>query len=299
MPDRDPEKAKQAKRNWYMKNKERVLQQKREKRAAQKKLKPPKPPKPPPTPEQIARARELNRLACNRYRAGHLAQVRAVNRDYYRRHRDQIVQQQRIRRARNRQTPSPFRKLRALADVCAARLLELDHGYARIAPAPQDPQKDKLNQKLYRERQYASVNGIEAVKALHRRRYHERMTRMRANGEYEAFKAKKTQEGMRRYHRMTEEQRIEVKRKNAQCQKNWVQKMKDKGTYEAYRQQLNRRRREIAIEKKKSVGRGGVASPAETEIREAGGIDSTSRMAMVGRGIGASLSLTVVALGLG
>ena len=139
MPDRDPEKAKQAKRKWYLKNKERVLKQKREKRAAQKKLKPPKPPKPPPTPEEIARARELNRLACNRYRAGHLAQVRALNREYYHRHRDRIVQQQRIRRARNRQTPpSPFRKLRALADVCAARLLELDHGYARIAPAPQE-----------------------------------------------------------------------------------------------------------------------------------------------------------------
>ena len=133
MPDRDPEKAKQAKRKWYMKNKERVLQQKREKRAAQKKL---KPPKPPPTPEEIAKARELNRLACNRYRAKHLSQVRALNRDYYHRHRERIVQQQRVRRARNKQTPSPFRKLRALADVCAARLLELDHGYARIAPAP-------------------------------------------------------------------------------------------------------------------------------------------------------------------
>ena len=136
MPDRDPEKAKQAKRKWYMKNKERVLQQKREKRAAQKKLKPPKPPKPPPTPEEIARARELNRLACNRYRAGHLAQVRALNRDYYHRHRERIVQQQRDRRARNKQTPSPFRKLRALADVCAARLLERNHGFTRIAPAP-------------------------------------------------------------------------------------------------------------------------------------------------------------------
>ena len=136
MPDRDPEKAKQAKRRWYLKNKETILKQKREKRAAQKKLKQPKPPKPPPTPEEIARARDLNRLACNRYRAGHLSQVRALNRDYYHRHRDRIVQQQRDRRARNRQTPSPFRKLRALADVCAARLLELDHGYARIAPAP-------------------------------------------------------------------------------------------------------------------------------------------------------------------
>ena len=137
MSNRDPEKAKQAKRKWYMKNKEKVLKQKRDRRAAQKKLKPPKPPKPVPTPEQIARARELNRLACNRYRAGHLSQVRALNRDYYHRHRDRIVQQQRNRRAKARQTEqAPFRKLRALADVCAARLLELEHGYARIAPAP-------------------------------------------------------------------------------------------------------------------------------------------------------------------
>ena len=135
MPNRDPEKAKQAKHKWYMKHKEEISKRKREQRAAQKKLKPPKPPKPPPTPEEIARARELNRLACNRYRATHSAQVRALNHDYYHRHRDRIVQQQRDRRARNRQTPSPFRKLRALADACSARLLEREHRYARIAPA--------------------------------------------------------------------------------------------------------------------------------------------------------------------
>ena len=138
MPNRDPEKVKQAKQRWYQKHRERIIRQKRERRAAKKKLQPPKPPKPPPTPEQIARARELNRLACNRYRAGHLAQVRALNRSYYQRNRDKIVQQQRDRRAQNRLTPSPFRKLRALADVCAARVLELEHGYARIAPAPQE-----------------------------------------------------------------------------------------------------------------------------------------------------------------
>ena len=117
-----------------------------------------------------------------------------------------------------------------------------------------DPKKDKQNQKLYRQRQYAALNGIEDVKAVHRRRYHERMARMRANGEYEAFKAKKTREGMRGYHAMTKEQRSEVKRKNAQCQRNWMQKMKDKGTYEAYKQRLNTRRREIAAEKKRVLG---------------------------------------------
>ena len=138
MPNKNPEKAKQAKHEWYLRNKERLLQQKRERRAAQKKLKPPGPPKPAPTPEQIAEAREANRLACHRYRAKHLAQIRHLNRDYYCRNRERIVQQQRDHRARvqqNKQTPSPFRKLRALADVCAARLLELEHGYARIAPA--------------------------------------------------------------------------------------------------------------------------------------------------------------------
>ena len=64
--------------------------------------------------------------------------------------------------------------------------------------------KNKKNQKLYRQRKYAALNGVEDVKAVHRRRYHERMARMRANGEYEAFKAKKTQEGMRPYHAMSE-----------------------------------------------------------------------------------------------
>ena len=101
------------------------------------------------------------------------------------------------------------------------------------------------------------MNGVEEVKALHRRRYHERMARMKANGEYEAFKAKKTEEGMRRYHGMTEEQRNVLKRKNAQCQRNWIQKMKDKGTYEAYRQQMNARRREIALQKKRELGEEG------------------------------------------
>ena len=120
-----------------------------------------------------------------------------------------------------------------------------------------DPEKSKQKQKQYRQRLYAAPNGIEEVKAMHRRRYHERMARMRANGEYEAFKAKKTEEGMRRYHGMSEEQRNEVKRKNAQCQRNWMQKMKDKGLYEAYKQRLNRRRREMAAEKKRRLGEEG------------------------------------------
>ena len=120
-----------------------------------------------------------------------------------------------------------------------------------------DPEKNKLNQKLYRQRLYAAVNGVEDVKAIHRRRYHERMARMKANGEYEAFKAKKTLEGMRRYHGMMEEQRAEVKRKNNQCQRNWMQKMKDEGTFEAYRQRVNAQRRELVAEKRRVLGEEG------------------------------------------
>ena len=120
-----------------------------------------------------------------------------------------------------------------------------------------DPVKNKQQQKQYRQRLYAAVNGIEDVKALHRRRYHERMARMKASGEYEAFKAKKTEEGMRRYYGMTEEQRAEVKRKNNQCQKNWMQKMRDEGTFEAYRQRVNAQRREQAAEKKRVLGEEG------------------------------------------
>ena len=121
-------------------------------------------------------------------------------------------------------------------------------------PQKRDPAKKKINQKQYRQRKYAAFNGVEERKALHRRRYHERMVRMKANGEYKAFKAKKTQEGMRRYDTMSEEKRNEVKRKNAQCQRNWLRKMKERGTYEAYKQRLNARRRELQEEKKRALG---------------------------------------------
>ena len=102
-----------------------------------------------------------------------------------------------------------------------------------------DPEKNKKNQKLYRQLKYAALNGVEDVKAVHRRRYHERMARMRGNG---------------RYHAMSEEQRNEVKRKNVQCERNWMQKMKEEGTYEAYKHRLNARRREIQAEKKRALG---------------------------------------------
>ena len=137
MPNKDPEIARQKKRAWYTKHREELLERKRKQEAARKKL---RPPKPPPTDEAKAKAqvRALNKEACDRYRASHLEQVRAINLDYYHRHRERLTQQQRDRRARaKQQRQTSFRALRALADVCAARLLELDHGYAKIEPTPE------------------------------------------------------------------------------------------------------------------------------------------------------------------
>ena len=131
---------------------------------------------------------------------------------------------------------------------------------SRQPPKPRkkrDPERNKIQQKAYRQRLYAKPNGIEEVKALHRRRYHERMARLKVSGEYEAFKAKKTEEGMRRYYGMSEEKRAEVKQKNGQCQRNWRQRMKDNGTYKAYLQRTNAHRREMAAQKRKALGEEG------------------------------------------
>ena len=83
------------------------------------------------------------------------------------------------------------------------------------------------------------------------------MARLKATGEYEAFKAKKTEEGMRRYYGMSKERREVVKRKNAQCQRNWREKMKERGTYQAYLQRTNAHRREQAAQKRKELGEEG------------------------------------------
>ena len=117
-----------------------------------------------------------------------------------------------------------------------------------------DPHKNRVSQRRYRQRKYAAFNGMEEVRAHHRQRYYERMARMKATGEYEAFKAKKSKEGMRRYHAMSEEQCNEVKRKNLILQKAWRNRMIQEGTYEAYRQRLNARRQEQQAEKKRALG---------------------------------------------
>lgn len=127
MLNKNPDITRQTKHAWYMRNREELLRRKREQRARQKKLRPPEPPKLPPTDEAKAKARALNKLACDKYWASHLEQVRAINRDYYHRHRQKITQQQQNRRARAKQRKQSFRALRALADVCSTCLIELEH----------------------------------------------------------------------------------------------------------------------------------------------------------------------------
>ena len=162
-----------------------------------------------------------------------------------------------------------------------------------------DPERNKIQQKAYRQRLYAKPNGIENVKAMHRRRYHERMTRLKATGEYEAFKAKKTEEGMRRYYGMSKEKRAEVKRKNNHCQRNWRQRMKDNGTYEAYLQRTNARRRQQAAEKRKAVGEEAWKILQSQRYNKRMETHSSPTLVLVGRRIGASLSPPVVAFGVG
>ena len=48
-----------------------------------------------------------------------------------------------------------------------------------------------------------------------------------------------------------------VKRRNARCQRNWMAKMKEEGTFEAYKERLNARRRQLRDEKRRALGEDG------------------------------------------
>ena len=98
------------------------------------------------------------------------------------------------------------------------------------------------------------MDGMEWVRSQNRRRYYERIARLKADGEYEAFKAKKSEEGLRRYHAYPEEKRDEIRSKNRVLNRKWMQRMKDQGTYEAYKERLNKRRRELVQQKKQAMG---------------------------------------------
>ena len=117
-----------------------------------------------------------------------------------------------------------------------------------------DPPKNLENQRRYRARKSAAMDGIEEVRARGRQRYYERIARLKAAGEYEAFKQRKCKEGLRRYHTMPAEQREEVKGMNLILQKAWRERMVWEGTYEEYRRRLNARRRQQLAEKKRTMG---------------------------------------------
>ena len=199
MPNQDPETVKQ----WYVKNREAILKRKQQHPAAKKKQQQPRP-KRPPSPKQTVRRKELNRQACNRYRDSHHEKVRAINRTYYHSNRERIVWQQRECGAKAK---NPFRKLRALAQVCTEQLRSLYHV----------PTSQKIGQ--YRVRKKTAVDGMVDMKAINRQRYREKIAQLKAEGEYETFKKHKATVGERRYHNMSDDQRAEVCQKNPLCQK--------------------------------------------------------------------------------
>ena len=95
---------------------------------------------------------------------------------------------------------------------------------------------------------------MEEVRASNRQRYDARMAHLKATGQYEAFKTKKSKEGVRRYHAMPAEKREELKRKNLLLQNAWRERMIRERTYEEYRRRLNVRRRQQMEEKKRAMG---------------------------------------------
>jgi len=117
-----------------------------------------------------------------------------------------------------------------------------------------DPERNKKNQRDYRQRRLAGLGGMEEVRAENRQRYHKRIDRLKAEGAYQAYVNKKTQDGLRRYHTMSEEERAALRLKNNQFQKAWRERMRQDGTYAEYRRQLNARRRQQVAEKKKAMG---------------------------------------------
>jgi len=124
----------------------------------------------------------------------------------------------------------------------------------RPSKKKRDPERNRLNQRRYRQRQNASFDSMEEVRAYHRQCYYIRMNQMKAEGTYQAFVTKKSKEGMRRYHVMSEEQCTALRTKNLQLQKAWKQKMVDQGTYAEYWRRLNVRRKELEAKKKQALG---------------------------------------------
>ena len=62
----------------------------------------------------------------------------------------------------------------------SARLIELDHGYARAEYEKAGPQKNRASQRWCRGRKKVAFDGIEEVGARNRQRYYVRMAHLKA-----------------------------------------------------------------------------------------------------------------------
>ena len=278
MPNRDPENMKQYKCEWYVKNREAILKRKQQHRAAKKKQQHPQP-KLPPSPEQTVRRKELNRQACNRCRDSHREKVRAINRTYYHSIRERIVRQQCERRAN---TKNPFRKLGALAQVCAKRLRSLYHESMSL--------KIGTTRTIQGEEKKTAVDGMVNMKAINLQRYWEKIAWLKAEGEYEMFKKHKATLGKRSYQcQTTNGPKCAGK---ILCQKAWIEKMVREGTFEDYRRWLNARHREKTTKKKRAMGADGCKDSAGMLCRSCEG-GQTEPLELVRRPSGTSLSLTM------
>ena len=97
--------------------------------------------------------------------------------------------------------------------------------------------KKRERQHRSRVRQTASVDRMENVKAISSpHRAHE--TQWGIHG----LSKKQPVEGLKRYWVMSKEERVERRRRILDTQKPWWEKMKQEGTYEAYRTRLNAHR---------------------------------------------------------
>ena len=110
-----------------------------------------------------------------------------------------------------------------------------------------------INANIYRKRKKAAVDGMDDVRACNWERCYERIARLKATGEYEAFKKHKASEGKWYYHNMPTE-REEVIRKNLILKKASKERVIREGTYQEYRARLNARRQEQLAEKKRIMG---------------------------------------------
>lgn len=118
---------------------------------------------------------------------------------------------------------------------------------------PTKKKKYVEHQRQYRKRKKAAVDRMDDVRACNWERCYEKIARLKATEEYEAFKKHKASEGKWYYHNMPTE-REEVIRKNLILQKAWKERVILEGTYQEYRARLNARRQEQLADKKRIMG---------------------------------------------